>query len=255
MRVENRSSSYVGIKAPIERLGELADELSRIFGESVSVEYLATLPSYTVSASDVTHLRTELGADVKTVQDLRIVVAATSSGSSARLQVVVGGQKGVGLHRLVALYGRSWVTQLVVEHHDAGVADRAWVEADSRLRKMTATPGTGKGAFSGFYMIWQFFTWAGISLSCLKGINSAIEAPGTIDRLEPWNWVPGVLLLIGLMSGGQNLIFRSRIRVQPIAAPWGSWHPSSSATARWTVVAGVLAVPALLISVVALLKD
>ncbi|MFE9868914.1 hypothetical protein ACFYPZ_40930 [Streptomyces sp. NPDC005506] len=236
MKIETRDRMYLGVRVKAEDVFQLADKAVDLMGETAAVELTVRKEAYEIVANSPSDLIAALGEDDYLARSASLTV--NSSRGSIRLDI--SPQRGVGTARLFIPYLRMWASFLHVRHEVPDTANALFDEASTLLRRRVC--GKNGGFPHGF-----LYTQA-LVLFLLSAAGRALFLHPT--WADVW-WILGISLSALLV---EHLIFDPTVRLRPHPArpQRRSWHPSEASVARWTVIAGVLAIPALLIGVVAL---
>ncbi|MGW0861286.1 hypothetical protein [Streptomyces sp. NPDC002611] len=234
MRVETRDRMYLGVRIKADDLFQLADKAVDLMGEPVSIELTVRKSTYEIVANSPADLAAALDEDTYVADSVRF--AAHSARGSIRLDI--SPQRGVGTMFLFLPYLRSWASYLHVRHEVRETADTLFEEASTLLRRRV---NRKEGGFPLTLLYTQAFA---LYIAFLSGRSLFLHP--TWEGVGP---LFGFLLLVLLI---EHLVFAPGVRLRPPPPRRPRWEPSEASVARWTVVAGVLAIPALLIGVVAL---
>lgn len=227
---------YFGVRVKAEDLFQLADRAGDLMGEATAVELTVRKSAYEIVANSPADLIASLGEDDYLARSASLTV--NSSRGSIRLDI--SPQRGVGAALLLLPYLRMWASSLHVRHEVSDTANALFDEASTLLRRRVCGK---KGGFPlGFLYIQALVLYI-----LLLGGRALFLHPA-------WESVWGMLGISLFVLLVEHLIFDPtvRLRPRPVQPQRRSWEPSEASVARWTVVAGVLAIPALLIGVVAL---
>jgi hypothetical protein len=217
---------YLGVRVKAEDLFQLADKAVDLMDETAAIELTVRMETYEIVANSPSDLIAALGEDDCLARSASLTV--NSSRGSIRLDI--SPQRGVGTVRLF----------LHVRHEVPDTANALFDEASTLLRRRVCGK---KGGFPHVFLYTQ-----ALVLFLLSAAGRALFLHPT--WADVW-WILGISLFALLV---EHLIFDPGVTLRPRPArpQRRFWQPSEASVARWTVIAGVLAIPALLIGVVAL---
>ncbi|MFD7504268.1 hypothetical protein [Streptomyces sp. NPDC059850] len=250
MRREWRGGDYFGARPTLAKVKDLINEVVRLFGEDVEIECVTVGRGYYVKASTVDDLVSELDNSVRLIKNLEIRVKCSHTDEAEAL-LHFGAHPGASrwhMRWLLFPYRMQDVSSWSVKHPDAAIVERIAREIRDSFDQMATK-------------LWRFKS--GISKwHALVSIPLLSVAGGWLAH--PWHeggWGDFQFYFAGaamILYRWLVLVFdyRVEIRVRPpaIASFWTSWNPSNATVARSTVLATVLAVPALVLALVQLFQ-
>ncbi|MET8767956.1 hypothetical protein [Streptomyces sp. NPDC004658] len=236
MRVETRQRRYFGVRVTIEELFQLAYEVGQLLGQPATAELLIRKESCEVVANSVADIRAALGADVFFGRG-----RLTVSSSDGSLDLAIGLGEGYGFTYGVLPHRQWWTSHLAIRHREGDVADEMFTKASELLNRRSK----GKGDVP-LYLTYTQVIFFGILLLLARSMI-----------LQPkLNTFCAILVTYVLAWFVLTPILSTRITIRPWPRRrrFRSWTPSPESVSRWTVIAGVLAVPSIVLSVISLLK-
>ncbi|MGW0081208.1 hypothetical protein [Streptomyces sp. NPDC003393] len=242
-----RSGDFFGAKPKPTKIKEMIDEVAARFGEAVEVECSTTGRTYFAQARSLDDLVDELDASIRTIDNLTVTIkAAATRAASVRIQFGVTRGSWKMRWRLFP-YTTRGVTFWSVSHPDSTTADKI----AEKIRQHLAAMGKSSWQFrSGISKGWSLTSLFLISVGVNGLVNPELaNADLTTRGLAAAMIAVGWLVLV-LLYPGEEI----RIRPSAILSAWSSWNPSAATVARSTVLATVLAVPALILAFISIFQ-
>ncbi|MCX5527470.1 hypothetical protein OG342_32225 [Streptomyces bobili] len=242
MRRELRGGDFFGVRPNPAKIKELIDEVALRFGEAVETQLSTVEANYRAEAQNLDDLIDELDSSARFINNLHVTIKAVAN-DHAVVHLTFGEQPSRWRFRLGLFpYRSASVTYWSVTHPDGITADRIAREIHHRLREMGQKGWRYKSGIWKWNVV-AFLPFAFGAFACL------FPSP---QHSNPQTYIAGVvmLLIFWLNLPAQFEPVKIQVRPPAILRAWSSWHPSSATVARTTVIATVLAVPALLLALV-----
>lgn len=259
MRWAKRDRTYVGIVVGVDELFAVARSVAELMGPAAQVTLDATERHYDLQATTVDELQTLTHAGDSRFTSATLMVA--SPDGEFKVLLAIG--RGLGLRFLVFPYWRRWRTDLRVRHIDPVKCDEIWQIGARALG--SKAPGWIVRA------LWILVMYVGLPASAALWLSvgfgqlftghppngmsdGTLQDPISGELLSPfWNTFASTTFYATV-----SMIFSARlislvtipVALRPLDQDRWTWKPSDVSVRRWTVLSGVLAGAAIIVSIV-----
>ncbi|MGW7287471.1 hypothetical protein ACWGH4_18490 [Streptomyces sp. NPDC054847] len=247
MRLEVRSGKYLSTELKLDHFKQMVADIEGELGEPVTVTWMADTKNYRITTGNADDLVSE--SEPEKPRTLRNVTMELQSVATGDVLVCIrfGGSSNWHLSG-PTLYRSAWVVRVVMRHRDGVRLSAAW----GRMHRVMASESRARGSNREGIPRWLRILQPFMALMFAVAIEYWITNEWPIRREWP------DMLAVAAFPFLFNWVACARVRVRP--AWWreqltrvnSSWNPSDRAVRIWTIVAGIFAIPAFAVGLLAL---